>query len=128
MTRSPLLTLRATSLALMLAGMSCPSGSAYGQTTEAPSTARSAPSSGDTIRLTDEQRQAVLDKNTVESAAAARGEMTGPDRAKLEVHGEVSAFVGSNGSRGISGTAAVPLGDNAGAVVSFESSRFGYRR
>jgi hypothetical protein len=37
-------------------------------------------------------------------------------------------MVGSHGTRGIYGTAAVPLGDNAGAVVSFENSRYGWRR
>jgi hypothetical protein len=37
-------------------------------------------------------------------------------------------MIGSHGTRGIYGTAEIPLGDNAGAVVSFENSRFGYRR
>lgn len=97
------------------------------QSAPAPSQAQSEPAS-DTVRLTDEEREAVLNKTTVESAEAARGEMTGPDRAKLEVHGEVSAFVGSHDSRGVSGTAAVPLGDHAGAVVSFETEQFGHRR
>ena len=81
----------------------------------------------DRARLTNEERQLIVDRNTVESAATARGEMTGAERATLGVHGEVSAFVGSHGSRGIAGTAAVPLGDNAGAVVSFESKQFGRR-
>ncbi len=112
---------------LLLAGLTVLSGMAEAQSTPTPLAAQPTPS-GDTIRLTDEERQAIMDKNTVESAAAARGEMTGPERTKLEVHGEVSAFVGSHGSRGIAGTAAVPLGDNAQAVVSVESSRFGYRR
>lgn len=100
---------------------------ALAQTTTVPRSTEPTPAS-DTVRLSDEERSAILDRNTVESAAAARGEMTGSDRAKLEVHGEVSAFVGSNGSRGIAGVAAVPLGSNAGAVVSFESSRYAYHR
>ena len=112
-------------LALILATIG--SSAAVAQSASTPSQARSA-AAGDTVRLTDEEREAVLNKTTVESAEAARGEMTGPDRAKLEVHGEVSAFIGSHDSRGVSGTAAVPLGEKAGAVVSFETEQFGYRR
>jgi hypothetical protein len=37
-------------------------------------------------------------------------------------------MIGTHGTRGAYGTAAIPLGDNAGAVVSFESSRYGVRR
>ena len=128
MTCLPLPYRVATIALLLAAGAAGWSGGARAQSITTPSDNQPAPSSSDTIRLTDEERQAILDKNTVESAEATRGEMTGPDRAKLEVHGEVSAFVGSNGSRGIAGTAAVPLGEHAGAVVSFESSRFGYQR
>lgn len=76
----------------------------------------------------DKEQKAIFDTATVESAAAARGEMTGSDRAALEVYGEVGVAVGSNGARAIYGTAAIPLGNHAGAVVSFESSRFGNRR
>lgn len=93
-----------------------------------PAPAQSTPAPGDTVRLTDAQREAILDANTAESAAAARGEMTGPDRTKLEVHGEVGAFVGSHDTRGVFGTAAVPLGDHAEAVVSFERDQFGRSR
>jgi hypothetical protein len=40
----------------------------------------------------------------------------------------VGVMIGSHGTRGVYGAADIPLGDNAGASVSFESSRFGYRR
>ncbi len=98
-----------------------------------PSSAQSAPATpppatGDTIRLTDEQRDLILSGITEDSAAAARGELTGPQRAERRIHGEVGVMIGSNGTRGAYGTAAIPLGDNAGAVVSFESTRYGYRR
>ena len=36
------------------------------------------------------------------------------------VHGEVGAFVGSGGARGVFGTAEVPLGDRGFATFSFE--------
>jgi len=94
----------------------------------ASSLAQAAPGDGDTIRLTDEQRDAILDRNTEDSAAAARGELTRSQRMDRGIHGEVGMMIGSYGTRGIYGTAAIPLGDNAGAMVSFESSRFGYRR
>ena len=48
-----------------------------------------------------------------------------------QVHGEIGAFVGSGGARGVFGTAEVPLGDRGFASFSFEDSRTddrGYRR
>lgn len=80
------------------------------------------------MRLTDEQRDAILDANTEARAAAARGELTGSESPGRGIHGEMGVMIGSNGTRGVYGTAEIPLGDNAGAIVSFESSRFGYRR
>ena len=70
----------------------------------------------------------ILDNNTEEKAAAARGELPGSEGAGRGIHGEVGVMIGSNGTRGAYGTADIPLGDNAGATVSFETSRFGYRR
>lgn len=70
----------------------------------------------------------ILNNNTVEKAAAARGELVGAEVPGRGIHGEIGFMIGSNGTRGAYGTADIPLGDNAGATVSFESSRFGYRR
>lgn len=124
MNRSTPPRFRAFAIALTLAG---------GAGLAMPSIAQTAPAAGsptsaDTIRLTDEQRDKILDGNTEDSAAAARGELTSAERADRRIHGEVGMMIGTNGARGIYGTAAIPLGDNAGAVVSIESSRFGYRR
>jgi hypothetical protein len=71
---------------------------------------------------------AILDNNTEERAAAARGELPGARGIGRGIHGEVGVMIGSNGTRGAYGTADIPLGDNAGATVSFETSRYGYRR
>lgn len=105
---------------------------ALAQVTEpvpAPQTSPLPPPAGDTIRLSDAERDAILNSNTVESAAIARGERSDSDKAGLGIHGEVGVAVGSNGLRSTYGVAAIPLGDNAGAVVSFESTQFdGYRR
>jgi hypothetical protein len=97
---------------------------------QAPSTQTTpAPQPGDTIRLSDAERDAILNSNTVESAAIARGEREETDKSSLGIHGEVGAAIGSNGLRSAYGVAAIPLGDNAGAVVSFESTQFGgYRQ
>ena len=70
---------------------------------------------------------AILESNTEESAAAARGELTGSGGAGRGIHGEVGVMIGSNGTRGAYGTADIPLGDKASATVSVESSRFGYK-
>ena len=83
---------------------------------------------GDTIRLTDAQRMEILDHNTVESAAAARGELPASESTGRGIHGEVGVMIGSHGTRGAYGTADIPLGDHASATVSVESSRFGYGR
>jgi hypothetical protein len=98
------------------------------QSAAAPTADTAISSSSDTIRLTDEQRNAILDRNTEDSAAAARGELTQSQRVERGIHGEMGVMIGSHGTRGIYGTADIPLGDNAGATVTFESSRFGYRR
>jgi hypothetical protein len=107
------------------------STTAFAQSTPAPTTTQppSPTAAGsDTMRLTDEQRDAILDANTEARAAANRGEPTGLESLDRGVHGEMGVMIGSHGTRGVYGAADIPLGDNAGASVSFESSHFGYRR
>ncbi|RZF64955.1 hypothetical protein EWE75_08675 [Sphingomonas populi] len=111
----------------LVAGVCC--CPAFAQAPAPSATDQPAPPASDTIRLSDRERDAILDSNTVESAAAARGELGESGGGGRGIHGEVGAMIGSNGTRGAYGVAAIPLGDNAGAVVSFESSQFGgYRR
>lgn len=100
-----------------------------------PALAQTAPTppapaaSSDVRQLTDEERLAILDGNTIESAARARGEAPEAQAAGRGIHGEVGMAVGTNGMRALYGTADIPLGDHAAATVSFESSRYGpYRR
>jgi len=123
---------RALPIALALAaGTCCWSTTVFAQPAPVPATAQPAsPASTDTdpIRLTDEQRDAILDANTEERAAAARREPTESEGFGRGIHGEMGFMIGTNGTRGAYGTADIPLGDNAGATISFESSRFGYRR
>ena len=120
--------LRAFPIALALvAGASCWAMAASAQST-APTSQADRTAAPDTIRLSDEQRRAILDTNTMESAAAARGELTDSERADRRIHGEVGVMIGTNGTRGVYGVAEIPLGNNASAVVSYENSRYGYRR
>ena len=111
--------------AALAAGMAIRPGAALAQAT-AP--ADPAQAGEDVIRLPDAERQAIIDRQTPDSAAAARGEMVASERAALGIGGEIGAAIGSNGMRGAYGTAAIPLGAHGGAVVSFESSRYGARR
>ena len=131
--RALMTNFRTLPIALAIVGsasLSATASSAQSLPTPEPTgTAQAAPPSpGDVIRLTDEQRMEILNNNTVEKAAAARGELVGADVPGRRIHGEFGVMIGSNGTRGAYGTADIPLGDNAGATVSFESSRFGYRR
>jgi hypothetical protein len=81
----------------------------------APASALAAPVQTPVKRLSDEQVEQVL------AAAAAKreaAEAAAPDPA-LAIHGEVGVEVGTGGHRAAFGTAFVPLGDNASAIVSF---------
>jgi hypothetical protein len=130
MTHLMLLRLRTLPIALaLLGGASCWPAVASAQSAPQPDASQPAPPAADgTIRLTDEQRADILDNNTEDKAAAARGELTSSERADRGIHGEIGAMIGSYGTRGIYGTADIPLGDHAGATVSVESSRYGYRQ
>jgi len=130
MTRSTPARFRAFPAAFaFVAGASCWPAASFAQSTPAPVAAQSAPSApDDTIRLTDEERWKILEGNTVESAAAARGELADSERPARGIHGEVGVMIGSHGTRGAYGTADIPLGENGSATVSVESSTFRYRR
>jgi hypothetical protein len=89
----------------------------------APATAQTSPAQ--TIRLSPEQLAKVRDSGT-EAVAPSASNLSGGSLDK-GIHGEVGMMIGTNGSRGVFGAAAIPLGQNAGAVISFEDSRFGHR-
>ncbi|WP_277970283.1 hypothetical protein [Sphingomonas echinoides] len=131
MTRKMLTPLRPFLLATAcIASVTGGSSGAFAQSVDPAPVAPATPTpSTDTIRLSDAERDAILNSNTVESAAIARGEREETGKPGLGIHGEVGAAIGTNGYRSAYGVAAIPLGDNAGAVVSFESTQFGgYRQ
>lgn len=116
---APLPALRGISRYSLLVGVLLLASPALAQTSD-----------GDTaqiIRLTPEQKAAALEGGSEAKADAAlnRAAGGGADRA---IHGEVGAMIGTGGARGMFGTAAIPLGDNAGAIISFENSRYGRPR
>ena len=45
-----------------------------------------------------------------------------------QIHGEVGMMIGTNGTRGVFGSAVAPLGDSGSVAVAFENSRFGRYR
>lgn len=85
------------------------------------------PASGQVYSLTPEQKEEALASATPRRAAPTVETLdeNGNDR---RIHGEVGAMIGTGGARGMYGTAAIPLGENGGAIVSFEHSQFGDRR
>lgn len=82
------------------------------------------PAGGGTLSLSDSEKSDLLAQNTESSVEAARAGL-GNGGGGRAIHGEIGAMIGTHDTRGIYGTAAIPLGDNAGAVVSFESSHYG---
>ena len=85
-----------------------------------------APPGVGTLSLSDAEKAELLDHGTESSVAAARDGIADDRRASRQIHGEIGAAIGSHGTRDAYGTAAIPIGDHAGATVSFESSRSGY--
>jgi hypothetical protein len=80
----------------------------------------------DTLSLSDTQKAEIAGHATEDSVDAARAGLDGAGAPDRKIHGEMGVMIGSHGTRGAYGTAAIPLGDHAGAVVSFENSRYGY--
>ena len=95
----------------------------------APALAQSAaPSSTvETLRLTPDEKADIAAHQTEATVDAARAGLGGAGTGGRQIHGEVGAMIGTGGARDFYGTAAVPFGDHAGAVVSVESSRYGPR-
>lgn len=85
------------------------------------------PGDPNTLTLTEAQKQELLAHNTEDSVDAARAGL-GNGAPGRQIHGEIGAMVGTHGARSVYGTAAIPLGNNVGAVVSFEDSHYSYGR
>jgi hypothetical protein len=125
------MSFRPRQILLVIGGVFGLSSACLAQSTEPQAPTREQPASpttGDTIRLTDEERNDILLNNTSERAAHVRGEQADTLASGRGIHGEFGVMIGTGGARGAYGVAEIPLGESAGAVVSFESSRFGGTR
>lgn len=71
-------------------------------------------------------------KEKVLEAAATRnaGAIGAPaiDGVGRRIHGEVGMMIGTNGTRGVFGSMAAPIGETGSVAVAFENSRYGGRR
>lgn len=78
----------------------------------------------DVYALTPQEKAAAL-----QSGAAAHRDGAGlSGGGALPIHGEFGAMIGTGGMRSAYGTAAIPIGQDGGAIISFESSRYGQTR
>jgi hypothetical protein len=81
-------------------------------------------SSGGTVALSEDEREAALEAGA--TRAAQELPINGLDR---KVHGEVGMEVGTGGYRAMYGTAVVPLGQSGYAQFSFMTGQMGrFRR
>ena len=80
------------------------------------------------LTLSDAEKAEVLRHRDAADAGALPPLDALAARPSRQIHGEVGAMIGSNGTRGAYGSAAIPLGQTGEAAVSFESSRYGWSR
>ncbi|WP_380872661.1 hypothetical protein [Sphingomonas sp. DBB INV C78] len=93
---------------------------ALAQASDAPAPA------GEIISLSPDEKEKALDSGRGVHVGPAIGEL--PISGLPQVHGELGFMIGTGGMRGAYGTAAMPLGENAGATISFENYRWGHKR
>jgi len=87
----------------------------------AQSVARTVP---ETLSLTPEEKADIVEHQTEASVDAARAGLAGGGSGQ-QIHGEIGTSIGNHGMHDVYGAAAIPLGDHAGATVSFEDGRYG---
>jgi hypothetical protein len=88
----------------------------------ATATAGAAARAADVYALTPAQKAQAL------HAAEGTDERIVDGDGGPSIHGEFGALIGTGGTRSVYGTAAIPIGESGGAIVSFENSRFGQVR
>ena len=67
----------------------------------------------------------------LEAAATRNAKAVGEpaiDGVGRQIHGEIGMMIGTNGTRGVFGSAVAPLGETGSVAVAFENSRYGGRR
>src|SRR4051812_49048519 len=104
-------------LSLLAAGLAT-SSAATAQTAAAPDPVQ-------VRRLSPEEKERILANSNEQAAdAALNSALGGGSRTESSgIHGEIGAVVGTGGTRGVFGTALIPLGDRGAAILSFEDFR-----
>lgn len=82
---------------------------------------------GTVVRLSPGQAEQAIESGAAAAAVPHDALASIEDGPRRAIHGEVGMMIGTGGARGMFGTAAIPLGDNAGAIVSFSTERYGGR-
>jgi len=78
------------------------------------------------VALSPEAKAKILnDAAAKPSTSLGESAVNAPDR---QVHGEVGMMIGTNGARGVFGSAVAPLGGSGSVAVAVENSRFGRLR
>ena len=80
------------------------------------------------VSLSPEAKEKIL-----EAAATRNARVTGEPAINGtgglgRIHGQVGMMIGTNGARGVFGSAVAPIGDSGSVAVAFENSRYGGRR
>ncbi len=71
--------------------------------------------------LPDPARDRILSASLYDKPGS---EKSGADKTKRKIHGEVSMFAGTGGTRGIAATTIVPIGETGYASFSFSTGRY----
>jgi hypothetical protein len=74
-------------------------------------------------RLSPEEKERILAENEQRAKEAEFDAALGRSSPRPGIHGEIGGVIGTGGTRGIFGTALVPLGDSGSAIFSFEDFR-----
>jgi hypothetical protein len=80
------------------------------------------------LTLSDAEKSEIISHNAHDADTGMPPLAELAPRPSSQIHGQFGAMIGSNGTRAAYGSAAFPLGQHAGASVSFETGRFGWYR
>ncbi|KKC24195.1 hypothetical protein [Sphingomonas sp. SRS2] len=80
------------------------------------------------VSLSPEAKEKVLEAAATRNAKAIGEPAINGAGGLGAIHGEVGMMIGTNGARGVFGSAVAPIGESATVGIAFENSRFGGRR
>lgn len=80
------------------------------------------------VSLSPEARERILDEAASRNAGRFEEPAINGIGAARQVHGHVGMMIGTNGARGVFGSAMAPIGETGHIAFAFENTRFGRRR